>query len=110
MVNVIYINSDGTVDAYDKDDCKVPSLSGDYTILHTIVEYALEKCPSNLPDECRIINVEYYFRISNTHNVLPLTLKHIRSMCNYIKKENNNNKKKGVESRIKGNSKIEILD
>lgn len=115
MVKCVYLNSDGTIDTYDTDDCKLPHLSGDFTLIHDIIEYAKCKTPSKLPDDCRFIgNPMFYLKISNTNDFLPITLNHLEKLSKFIVKtvqvikKKQNTKTKSVLS--KGKTEIQFTD
>lgn len=84
MVKYIYINSDGTVDCFNDDDCKVPELSGDLTKLHKIKKLIEEPNQRLLPETYRIINPVVYFKIANTDNILEMRITHLFKIAQYI--------------------------
>lgn len=86
MIKVVYINSDGSVDAFDYDDCKIPHLSGDLTILHTVGEFWNCKSPTSIPEECRMINAKVYFKKANGDDIVEITKIHLDKLLKYIAK------------------------
>ena len=63
MINRVNICSDGYIDCYDLDNCKVRELSGDITLIHQILKN-VDTCIK--PNLIFTRNTKFYFVISNT--------------------------------------------
>lgn len=61
MIDKIVIYSDGTLCCFDGDDCMIPTASGTWNLIPTIISWMLEQYPSSLPDECRTAGAKVYF-------------------------------------------------
>lgn len=88
MLKTVYINSDGTIDSYDEDNCKISFFSGELPIVHTILS-CYNQCkngsPSKLDNKQRTSqNIDFIFRISNTANDVKIPESHISKISNYI--------------------------
>lgn len=88
MINTICINTDGTVDCYDSDGCKVPHLCGDLRILHYIYKnYTAIHPGSEVLDEDRCERADFYIRNPLGNNNMKIDPIHVSRLLRYIKEE-----------------------
>lgn len=86
MIAIVNINSDGTVDSFDKDSCKIESASGSWDVIPYIVAWRQACYPSRLPEECRCLAAEFYFNIMDRGivNRMPLPFSHLVKISKQI--------------------------
>lgn len=86
MIAIVNINSDGTVDSYDRDSCKVSSASGDWSIIPHIVAWRNARYPSRLPNECQCLCAKFYFCVIDGTNCerLEIPFKHLTKISEQI--------------------------
>lgn len=86
MINEVIIYSDGTVNSFDADNCQVASATGDWSIIPLLVEWAMAQYPSQLPEECRMINCSYYFgvRKKGGDDRIQIPVQHLIKISKFI--------------------------
>ena len=92
MIDRVNICSDGYIDCYDLDNCKVRELSGDITLIHQIlknVDTCIDYSPSSIEPNFRFTrNPKFYFIVSNTDKCVEIPYKHIIQLSKYINDSN----------------------
>ena len=92
MINRVNICSDGYIDCYDLDNCKVRELSGDITLIHQIlknVDTCINYSPSSIEPNLRFTrNPKFYFVISNTEINIEIPYKHVIRLSEFINNTN----------------------
>lgn len=86
MITEVVIYSDGTVNSFDADNCQIPSASGSWEIIPLLANWATAQYPSQLPEECRMINAKCYIgvRKKGGDDRLPIPIRHLLKMARYI--------------------------
>ena len=88
--NYVNISSDGYVTAYTKDGVRIPELSGDLTMLHSIMRInALPSAEKNkLPSIMRLRGTMYNFIREDIQDIIPIPNTHIKSFITSVKEGN----------------------
>lgn len=86
MISTIKINTDGTIDCYDLEGCKVPHMCGDWSLLHNIYKNYTAAYPSKeVPDECRCENADIYIQNGLSGQSIQIRITHLSKMLKFIK-------------------------
>lgn len=66
MIKEIVIYSDGTLISYDLSNCIIPSATGNWDLIPTLVDWMLKREP-NIPDECQTSSLTKCFLATRTN-------------------------------------------
>lgn len=90
MIDKVFVNTDGSVDVYDYEGCKVPHLCGDLTILHYIYKnFTADHPAQTVLDEDRCERAKFYIHSNVENTIIALPPSHLARMLKYINNPNN---------------------
>lgn len=82
----IRITSDGHVNTYDSHGTKIDELSGDLTLLHSLVKINRMSSDkkSKLPKELRVRSARFYFVREDIGDLIDIPTEHVIKFIRYI--------------------------
>ena len=90
MIKDIYINTDGSIEVYDTDNCRVNGFFFMWSLQDLINcwDISVNGKISNLPYEYQVVqNPNFYFKICNSNETLSIPNNHIKKFLKYIDSE-----------------------
>lgn len=94
------INTDGTVDAYDHNGCKISHFCGFWDILHEISKSINHPKPSEMEPHLRFTNPVIYLNNNKTGEKVEIDSIHFNKMLEWIKTSDNSRMDKCYEQEL----------